>query len=392
MNEVVIVSAKRTPIGVINGRLSRVSAKDLLKTAMKAAVDEIRLDPGEIDQIIAGNVDMPSDAPNIGRIAALELGYPMAIPAYMTAQNCGSALQALICGAQSIMLGEAEVCLAAGTESMSQIPYILRGARQGFGTRHQQLTDRVWEMLHDPVACLMMGETAEVLADEFGITRKEQDEYALSSYERAQRAQNTGIFDRECVPVEVRGRKGEKLVVDKDELPAEPMTMEKLAGLKPVFKKDGTVTPGNSCGMNDGAAAVVLMSRRKAEALGLSPLARIVSYATVGLDPKRMGLGPAYALPKALQKANMSIGEIDLFELNEAFAAQTLACVRLLGIDREKLNPFGGAIALGHPVGATGIRLVVTLLNGLALLGKRFGAATLCVGGGMGGAVIVERL
>lgn len=392
MNEVVIVSAKRTPIGVINGSLSRVSAKDLVKTAMKAAVDEIRLDPKEIDLIIAGNVDMPSDAPNIGRIAALELGYPIEIPAYMTAQNCASAMQAFINGAQSIMLNEAQVSLVAGTESMSQIPYIMRGARQGFGTRHQQLIDRVWEMLYDPVARMMMGDTAEVVAEEYGITREEQDQYALSSYKRAFCAQESGIFDRECVPVEIRDRRGNITLVSRDELPAEPMTVEKLARMRPSFKQDGTVTPGNSCGLNDGAAAVVLMSRQKAEQLGLTPLARIVSYATAGVDPKRMGLGPAVAVPKALEKAKMSMDEIDLIELNEAFAAQTLACVKLLGIDREKLNPFGGAIALGHPVGATGIRLVVTLLNGLHLQQKRFGIATLCVGGGMGSAVIVERL
>jgi len=392
MKEVVIVSAKRTPIGKLNGNLRKVSAKELAKTAMKAAVEEARLDPREIDQIIAGNVDMPSDASNIGRIAALELGFPAGIPAYMTAQNCASGLQAVISGTQAIKTGDADVCLIVGTESMSQIPYILRGAREGFGARHQQLTDRVWEMLYDPFVHMMMGETAEVLAEEYGITREQQDEYALSSYEKAQKAQESGVFDRECCPVAIRDRKGNTTIVEKDELPAEPMTMEKLAGMKAAFKKEGTVTPGNSCGMNDGAASVLLMSREKAEQLGIQPLARIVSYATVGVDPKRMGLGPAYAVPKALEKAKLSIEEIDLFELNEAFAAQTLACLKMLGMERERVNPFGGAIALGHPVGATGTRLVVTLLNGLHSYGKRYGVATLCVGGGLGVALVVERL
>ncbi|WP_096200684.1 thiolase family protein [Bacillus sp. FJAT-45350] len=392
MNEVVIVSAKRTPIGQFNGKLRDITAKDLAKIVIKDLIDETKLNPKEIDQIIAGNVDQSSDAPNLGRIAALELGLPTEISSYTVAQNCASGLQAFINGVQAIKAGDSEVSLVIGAESMSQIPYIVRGARNGFKMRHQQLTDKLWEMLHDPVENMMMGETAEVVAEEEFITREQQDLYAISSYEKAQKANKDGVFAKEIVPVQVEGRRGEVYTIEEDELAGAGITYERLSKLKPAFKKEGTVTPGNSCGMNDGAAGLLLMSKEKAELLGYKPLAKVLSYASVGVDPKRMGLGPVHAVPKALEKTNLTIDDIDLFELNEAFAVQTLACISRLGIDREKVNPFGGAIALGHPVGATGARLLVTLLNGLKDLNKQYGIATLCVGGGLGGAVVIERM
>lgn len=390
--EVVIVNAKRTPIGQLNGKLKDITAKDLTKVVMKSILEESKIDAREIDEIIVGNVDQSSDAPNLGRIAALELGLPLDIPAYAVGQNCSSGLQAFINGVKSIQLGDASAVMVVGTESMSQAPYLIRGAREGLKLRHRQLTDKLWEMLYDPVVHMMMGETAEVVAEEEGITREEQDRYALSSYERAHQAKKDGFFKREIVPVPIEGRKGEIYTVDEDELAGKEATFEQLAKLKPVFKKDGTVTAGNACGMNDGAAGLLIMSKEKAEELGYKPLAKVVSYAIVGVDPKRMGLGPVYAVPKALKKAHLTIDDIDLFELNEAFAAQTLACIKRLNLDREKVNPFGGAIALGHPVGATGARLIVTLINSLQTLNKKMGVATLCVGGGLGGAVVIERI
>lgn len=390
--EVVIVNAKRTPIGQLNGKLKDITAKDLTKVVMKSILEESKIDAREIDEIIVGNVDQSSDAPNLGRIAALELGLPLDIPAYAVGQNCSSGLQAFINGVKSIQLGDASAVMVVGTESMSQAPYLIRGAREGLKLRHRQLTDKLWEMLYDPVVHMMMGETAEVVAEEEGITREEQDRYALSSYERAHQAKKDGFFKREIVPVPIEGRKGEIYTVDEDELAGKEATFEQLAKLKPVFKKDGTVTAGNACGMNDGAAGLLIMSKEKAEELGYKPLAKVVSYAIVGVDPKRMGLGPVYAVPKALKKAHLTIDDIDLFELNEAFAAQTLACIKRLNLDREKVNPFGGAIALGHPVGATGARLIVTLINSLLTLNKKMGVATLCVGGGLGGAVVIERI
>ena len=391
MKEVVIVEAKRTPIGKMNGMLQHVSAKDLAKTVLANLIEETKLSSDEIDEIIVGNVDAPSDAPNIGRIAALELGWKQEIPAYMVNQNCSSGMQALINGTQSIRLGDSDVSIILGTESMSQIPYTLKGARSGFKWRHQTLIDRVWEMLHDPYVNMMMGETAENVAEQYEITREEQDRFALKSYERAQKAQQNGTFAKEIVPVVVQERKGKK-VFDQDELEGRPMTIDDLAKMKPAFKKDGTVTAGNACGINDGAAGVILMSGEKAKSLGLSAKAKIVSYATVGLDPAVMGLGPIYAVPKALERAGLTIEDIDLFEINEAFAAQTIACIQQLRLDIEKVNPFGGAIALGHPVGATGVRLMVTLLNGLKQINGRYGVATLCVGGGLGAAVVIERI
>ncbi|MEK3936837.1 thiolase family protein [Sporosarcina sp. FSL W7-1349] len=391
MKEVVIVSAKRTAIGTFNGMYKNVSAKELAKTVMKAVVEESNVPPEAIDEIIVGNVDQSSAFSNVGRIAALELGFPEKISAHTVGQNCASGMQALVNGIQAIKSGDAETILVVGTENMSQIPHLLKGTRSGYRLGHHQVTDKIVEMLHDPFVDMTMGETAEVVAEEHGITREEQDAFALRSHERALQAQRDGVFAKEIVSVTATKRR-ETVTLQEDEGPNERTSLEVLSTLRTAFKKDGTITPGNACGLNDGAAAALIMSREKADELGVKPIARIVANASVGVDPKRMGLGPAYAVPKVLEKAGLTMEDIDLVELNEAFAAQALACVKQLELDPEKVNPFGGAIALGHPVGTTGLRLIVTLLNGLQHFEKKRGIATLCVGGGIGGAVIVERV
>lgn len=389
---VVIVDGIRTPIGNFCGGLSTVSAKDLAKITMKHIVDKNQLDKEAIDEIIVGNVAQPTDAPNLGRVAALELGFPHTVSAYVVNRNCASGMQAVVNGVQSILTGDTSIHLAVGAENMSQMPYIVRGARQGFKANHRQFIDSMTEMLEDPVVKMMMGETAEVVAEEENVSREEQDEFAYHSHQKAVAAQKENRFQNEIVPVPIY-RKGKKIgEISQDEGPKEDISLEKLAALRTVFKENGTVTPGNACSTNDGAAAVLLMDEEKALELGYQPKARIVSYAFVGLDPKRMGLGPVYAVRKALKKANMDIQDIDLVELNEAFAAQAIPSIRKLELDVDRVNIFGGGIALGHPVGATGVRLLVTLMNALETRQKKYGVATLCVGGGLGGAVIIENL
>ncbi|MDA3128782.1 thiolase family protein [Aliibacillus thermotolerans] len=389
---VVIVDGIRTPIGNFCGGLSTVSAKDLAKITMKHIVDKNQLDKEAIDEIIVGNVAQSTDAPNLGRVAALELGFPHTVSAYVVNRNCASGMQAVVNGVQSILTGDTSIHLAVGAENMSQMPYIVRGARQGFKANHRQFIDSMTEMLEDPVVKMMMGETAEVVAEEENVSREEQDEFAYHSHQKAVAAQKENRFQNEIVPVPIY-RKGKKIgEISQDEGPKEDISLEKLAALRTVFKENGTVTPGNACSTNDGAAAVLLMDEEKALELGYQPKARIVSYAFVGLDPKRMGLGPVYAVRKALKKANMDIQDIDLVELNEAFAAQAIPSIRKLELDVDRVNIFGGGIALGHPVGATGVRLLVTLMNALETRQKKYGVATLCVGGGLGGAVIIENL
>lgn len=393
MDHVVIVDGVRTPIGRLCGALREVSAKDLAKVVMGELVERTALTPKEIDELIVGCVEQPTNAPNLGRLAALELGWPQELSAYMVARNCASGLQAIVSGCQAIRSGDADVVLVVGTENMSQMPYVLRGAREGYRLRHRQLVDSLWEMLEDPFIGMMMGETAEVVAKEAGVTREEQDRFALRSHEKAVRAWERDAFAREVVPVPVAGPTGAvKRVVVRDEGPDPEVSLETLAALPPVFQENGTVTAGNACGINDGAAALLLMRESKARAFGYRPRARIVSYAFVGLDPRRMGLGPVYAVPRALDKAGLTIDDLDAVELNEAFAAQAVACIRQLNLDPDKVNRYGGAIALGHPVGATGVRLTVTLMNVLAAEHGQFGVATLCVGGGLGGALVIENL
>ncbi|MBO8173564.1 MAG: thiolase family protein [Bacillaceae bacterium] len=392
MEDVYIIDGVRTPVGDFLGSLKDVSAKDLAKTVMAEVKERTQLDVHIIDEIIAGCAAQPTNSPNIGRTAALDLGFPKEIPGYVVNRNCASGMQAVVNSFQGIRAGDADVNLVVGTENMSQIPYIMRGAREGYGMRHQTIIDSLWEMLEDPNVHLMMGQTAEVIARETGITREQQDVFAMMSHQRACDARGKGIFDREIVPVIIRDKKGKEQLVTTDDGPDATLTLDRLAKMRPAFEKDGTVTPGNACGLNDAAAAMVLMSERKVKELDYKPRARILSYAFAGLEPERMGLGPVYAVPKALDKAGLTLEDIDLFELNEAFAAQSLACINLLSLDLKKVNIHGGAIAIGHPVGATGVRLILALMNALETTQQRYGVATLCIGGGMGGAVVIENL
>lgn len=392
MRDVVIVDGVRTPVGNFLGSLKDVSAKDLAKAVMQELTERIGLDVTQVDEIIAGCAAQPTNTSNIGRTAAIELGFPPEIPGYVVNRNCASGMQAVVNAFQSIRSNETTVNFIVGTENMSQIPYIIRGAREGYGMKHQQLTDSLWEMLNDPNVDLMMGQTAEIVAKEVGITREAQDEFALQSHQKAIAARKNKFFDKEIVPVHQTDRRGNETVISEDDGPKENLAIEQLVKLRPVFEKNGTVTAGNACSTNDAAAAMVVMERAKALELGLSPRAKIIAYAFAGLEPERMGLGPVYAVREVLKKASLQIEDIDLFELNEAFAAQALACMQVLELDPKKVNINGGAIALGHPVGATGVRLLITLMNGLEVHNKKYGIATLCIGGGMGGAVIIENL
>lgn len=392
MKDVVIVDGIRTPVGNFLGSLKDVSAKDLAKTAMGELKGRLDLDVHIIDEIIAGCAAQPTDTPNIGRTAALELGFPNDIPGYVVNRNCASGMQAIVNGFQSIRANETDVNFIVGTENMSQIPYLLKGARDGYRMNDQKVTDSLTEMLIDPTVNLMMGQTAEIIANEFDISRESQDAFALHSHKKAVAAKKSGFFDNEIVPVKIEGKSGPKTEVTEDDGPRADISLEELAKMRPVFERDGTVTSGNACSTNDAASAMLLMSETKATALGFTPRAKIISYAFAGLEPERMGIGPVYAVKKALKKAKLNIEDIDLFELNEAFASQALACIKLLEIDPKIVNINGGALAIGHPVGATGVRLLLTLMNALEVNKKRYGVATLCIGGGMGGAVVIENL
>lgn len=391
LKEVVIVSAVRTPIGDFGGSLKDVPALKLGVTAVEEAMRRVpALEKNQVEEIIYGNCGQRSDEPNIARCVALEAGFPIETTGFTIQRQCSSAMQAIASGFQEITLGDTEIVVAGGVESMSSAPYVLKGARWGQRLQHGEMTDALWEMLMDPVHKIMMGETAERLADKYKISREEQDEVAARSHMNAISAIDEGRFKEEIVPVTVVTRKGET-VVDTDEHPRRDISRETLAKLKPVFRKEGTVTAGNASGLNDGASAVVLMSLDKANQLGIKPLARIVSYAWAGVEPDLMGYGPVPATKKALAKAGMNLGQMELIEVNEAFAAQYLACEKLLELNREIVNVNGSGIGLGHPVGATGTRIVVTLLHEMARRGNKLGLATLCVGGGMGMTLILER-
>jgi len=389
--DVVIVSAARTPIGDFGGSLREVSALKLGLTAVEAAMNRVpTLGKNQVEEVIYGNCGQRSDEPNIARCIALQAGFPVETTGFTIQRQCSSAMQAIVSGFQEITLGDTEIVVAGGVESMSSAPYVLKDARWGKRLQHGEMTDALWEMLMDPVHKIMMGETAERLADKYGISRAEQDEIAARSHLNAVAAIDEGRFSEEIAPVTVISRKGETLV-DTDEHPRRDISRETLAKLKPVFRKEGTVTAGNASGLNDGAAAVVLMSLDKANQLGIKPLARIVSYAWAGVEPDLMGYGPVPATKKALAKAGMNLGQMELIELNEAFAAQYLACEKQLDLNRNLVNVNGSGIGLGHPVGATGARIVVTLLHEMARRENKLGLATLCVGGGMGMALILER-
>jgi 3-oxoadipyl-CoA thiolase len=398
MEEAVILSAVRTPIGRYGGSLKDMRPDDLAALVIAEAVRRANIDAGSIEDVIFGCANQAGeDNRNVARMALLLAGLPMEVAGQTINRLCGSGLQAVNSAAQAIQTGAGDTFVAGGVESMTRAPFVLGKADSAF-SRAMALHDTTlgWRFINPRLSAMhhpySMGETAENVAERTGISRAEQDAYALRSHQKAVAAQQTERFAPELVAVPVPQKKGEPLMVTLDEQPRPDTTLEKLAALKPVFRKDGSVTAGNSAGINDGAAALVLMSGSRARQLGLTPRARIVASAVAGVDPAYMGLGPIPATRKVLQRTGLGIKEIDLIELNEAFAVQVLQCVRELEIDQDKLNVNGGAIALGHPLGCSGARLVVTLLHELERRGGRYGLATMCIGVGQGIATIIERL
>jgi len=389
--EVVIVSAVRTAIGSFNGSLKGVSAPELGAIAIKGALEKAGLKPEQVDEVILGNVLQAGLGQNPARQAALKAGLPETVSALTINKVCGSGLKAVHLATQAILAGDAEIVVAGGMENMSQAPYILKNARDGFKMGDQKLIDT---MISDGLWCAFndyhMGITAENLCTKYDLTREEQDQFAALSQEKASQAIEAGKFKDEIVPVVIPQRKGDPVVFDTDEYPKKGTTAEKLANLRPAFKKDGSVTAGNASGINDGAAVLLVMSKAKADELGVKPLVTIKANASAGVDPSIMGIGPVSAVKKALEKASVSMDELELIEANEAFAAQSLAVDRELQFNKEILNVNGGAIALGHPIGASGARILVTLIHEMKKREAKKGLATLCIGGGQGVATIVE--
>ena len=393
MDDVVIIDGARTAFGSLSGGLKSVTATDLGAVVGKEALGRSEVDPGLIDHVIFGNVVQTcKDAPYVARHIGLSVGVPIEVPGLTVNRLCASGLEAAVVGAQQLLLGESSIVLVGGTENMTQCPHVIRGSRDGFRLGNAEVEDYILVALTDQWNGLTMGLTAENLAEMYDISREEQDEFAYRSHSLAAEARENGRFAEEIVGVEVKGRKGKTIIVDRDEHIRAEASVEDLGALRPVFKKDGTVTAGNSCGINDGAAALVMTTAKKAKDTGLRPLGRLISWANVGVDPDIMGIGPVEASRKALKRAGMKLEDMDLIEINEAFAAQYLACERELGLDRDKVNVNGGAIALGHPVGASGARITLTLLYELKRRGLKHGLSTLCVGGGMGIAAVWECL
>lgn len=398
MKEVVIVGGVRTPIGSHGGAFRTLSAQHMAALVFKEVIARVGIDPNLIEDVILGCIGQQSDAPNIGRVAALMAGVPVHVPGYTVQRNCVSSMQAITGAYQAIQAGEGEVYLCGGVESMSTSPYVVRGARWGLKLRHDTFVDTLWEGLTDPVCGQMMGFTAENLAMMYDLSQEEQDKFAVESHKKAFRATRMGCFRDEILPVRVSKKvAGQEVAYEdivQDECINPTLTVQKAALYPTVFKKGGSVTPANSCPISDGAAAVIVMTAGKALELGLTPMAFLRSYAYAAIPPEIMGLGPAYALPKALQRAGFALDELDLIEINEAFAAQAMAVgieLQDQGWDWSKVNVNGGAIALGHPVGCTGTRVVVTLLHEMIRRNVSRGAVTACVGGGMGGAIVFER-
>ena len=393
MKKIVIASACRTAIGKFGGSLANVPAAELGSIVIKEALNRAGVKPELVDEVIMGNVLQAGLGQNPARQAAIFAGMPVEVPAFTVNKVCGSGLKCVELAAQSILAGDNDIVVAGGMESMSNAPFTVPGkARWGLKMGDQKMIDvmirdGLWDAFND----YHMGITSENVAEKFGVTREDQDEVAARSQARAIEAIKSGAFKEEIVPVTIKTKKGEK-VFDTDEFPREGTTMEVLAKLRPAFKKGGTVTAGNASGLNDGAAALVLMTAEKAAELGLKPMAKIVSYASAGVDPAIMGIGPIPASRKALAKAGLEVKDLDLVEANEAFAAQTVEVGRELQLDWDKTNVNGGAIALGHPIGASGARILVTLLYALKHRNKKLGLATLCIGGGMGTATVVEML
>ena len=392
MREVVIVSAARTPIGSFNGSLAPFSAPELGAIAIRAAVERAGIKPEQVDEVIMGNVLQAGLGQNPARQAAIKAGLPVETPSLTINKVCGSGLKAVNLAAQAILAGDADIIVAGGMESMTNAPFVLDKARWGYRMGDGKFIDvMIKDGLWDAFNNYHMGITAENVAEQYGLTREAQDEAAAASQQKAVAAIEAGAFKEEIVPVVIKGKKGDT-VFDTDEYPRAGTTADALAKLKPAFKKDGTVTAGNASGINDGGSAVVVMSRDKADELGLKPLAKIIGYGSGGVDPSVMGLGPVPATKQALKKAGITVEALDLIEANEAFAAQWLAVGKELGFDASKINVNGGAIALGHPIGASGNRILVSLLYAMQKRGAKRGLATLCIGGGQGAATIVELL
>jgi 3-oxoadipyl-CoA thiolase len=398
MEDAVIISAVRTPIGRYAGSLKDVRPDDLAALVISEAVRRASIDPSSVEDVILGCANQAGeDNRNVARMALLLAGLPVEVAGQTVNRLCGSGLQAINSAAQAIQTGTGDTFVAGGVESMSRAPFVLSKADTAF-SRNMKLEDTTlgWRFVNPKLSAMhhpySMGETAENVAQRYGVSRADQDAFALHSQQNAVAAQQAGRFAAEIIPVTIPPKKGEPIVVAVDEHPRADTTLQKLAALRPVFRKDGSVTAGNSAGINDGAAALVLMARSKAEKLGLHPRAHIVASAVAGVDPAYMGLGPIFATRKVLQRAGLSVKEMDLIELNEAFAAQALQCARELEIDMEKLNVNGGAIALGHPLGCSGARIITTLLYELERHNGRYGLATMCIGVGQGIATIIERL
>ncbi|UOR11497.1 thiolase family protein [Halobacillus amylolyticus] len=392
-DDIVIVSAVRTPIGGYGGSLKGISSGHLASIAIKESIEQAGLSPEQVDEAIIGEVRQTTESSNVARVAALRAGIPESSPAYTINRLCASGMQAVASGVQQIAFDQADIVVAGGTESMSRSPIYLRNSR--FGGDKTTLVDSNAEAGQQPQEIygnnLGMGMTAENVAERYAISREDQDAFAIESQRRASQAIEEGKFKDEIVPVEVKEKK-KTFVVDTDEHPRPQTTIEKLATLRPAFKENGTVTAGNACGRNDGASALVIMKESQAEALGLTPLARIKNWATAGVSPEVMGIGPVPAVKKLLEKTSKQIQDIGLVELNEAFASQALAVIRELSLDPEKVNVNGGAIALGHPVGASGARIITTLLHEMRKREEQLGIATLCAGGGQGMAIMIERV
>lgn len=390
--EVVIVSAVRTAVGSFQGALADISAPQLGSTVIQEALKRANLTDSQVDEVIMGNVLQAGLGQNPARQAWLKAGYSQFVPAMTINKVCGSGLKSVMLAAQSVSLGDADIVVAGGMENMTQAPYLLPGARSGLRLGDSSMVD---SMIRDGLWCAMcdihMGITAENIAEHHSVTRAEQDEFAAWSQLKAEQAIASGRFKDEIVPVAIPQRKGDPVLFAQDEFPRAGTTAEVLGKLRPAFKKEGTVTAGNASGINDGAAALVVVSADKAKELGLKPLARIKGYANAALDPSMMGMGPVDAVHKLLRKTEVRLDSVDLFELNEAFASQSLAVGRELGIPREKLNVNGGSIAIGHPIGASGARILVTLLHELEKRDGKLGVAALCIGGGQGVAMLVER-
>ncbi|MDR0897989.1 MAG: acetyl-CoA C-acetyltransferase [Oscillospiraceae bacterium] len=390
--EIVLAGAVRTAIGKFGGSLAEIPAAKLGEIVIKEAIARAGIAPADVDEVVMGCVLQAAQGQNVARQAAVNAGIPVAVPAMTINNVCGSSLKAVNVAAALIAAGEADIVIAGGMENMSAAAYALPQARYGYRMGDGKMIDTMvkdglWEAFND----YHMGVTAENLATQYGITRQAQDAFAAASQQKCEAAQGAGRFDAEIVPVPVKVKK-DVIPFDKDEYPRAGVTADSIGKLRPSFQKDGTVTAANASGINDGAAAIVVMSAEKAKELGVKPMARIIASASAGCEPKVMGIGPVFAVRKALEKAGMELGQIDLIEANEAFAAQSLAVAQLLDFDVEKVNVNGGAIALGHPIGASGCRILVSLLHEMQRSGKKTGLATLCVGGGMGVATIVEAL